>query len=54
MHGQVDEKTAFIYIYNPNTEQENLSIMNEALIKSDKGLSGTSNSQVLKWVLIII
>ena len=24
------------YIYNPNTEQENLNIMNEALKKSDK------------------
>lgn len=34
--GQVDEKTTFSYIYNPNTEQENLNIMNEALKKSDK------------------
>lgn len=34
--GQVDEKTTLSYIYNPNTEQENLNIMNEALKKSDK------------------
>jgi integrase len=34
--GQVDEKTTLGYIYNPNTEQENLNIMNEALKKSDK------------------
>ena len=36
MLGQVDEKTTLSYIYNPNTEQENLNIMNEALKKSDK------------------
>ncbi len=36
MLGQVDEKTTLGYIYNPNTEQENLNIMNEALKKSDK------------------
>ncbi len=36
MLGQVDEKTTLNYIYNPNTEQENLNIMNEALKKSDK------------------
>ena len=29
--GQVDESTTLSYIYNPNTEQENLNIMNEAL-----------------------
>lgn len=29
--GQVDEKTTLGYIYNPNTEQENLNIMNNAL-----------------------
>lgn len=34
--GQVDEKTTLSYIYNPNMEQENLNIMNEALKKSDK------------------
>lgn len=34
--GQVDEKTTLGYIYNPNTEQENLNIMNEALKKSNK------------------
>ena len=34
--GQVDEKTTLGYIYNPNTEQENLNIMNEALKKSHK------------------
>lgn len=34
--GQVDEKTTLGYIYNPNTEQENLNIINEALKKSDK------------------
>lgn len=34
--GQVDEKTTLSYIYNPNTEQENLNIMNEALKKGDK------------------
>ena len=32
--GQVDESTTLSYIYNPNTEQENLNIMNEALKKS--------------------
>ena len=31
MLGQVDEKTTLSYIYNPNTEQENLDIMNKAL-----------------------
>ena len=31
MLGQVDEKTTLGYINNPNTEQENLNIMNEAL-----------------------
>ena len=31
MLGQVDEKTTLGYIYNPNTEQENLDIMNSAL-----------------------
>lgn len=36
MLGQVDEKTTLSYIYNPNTEQENLNIMNEALKKSNK------------------
>jgi hypothetical protein len=36
MLGQVDEKTTLGYIYNPNTEQENLNIMNEALKKSDR------------------
>ena len=36
MLGQVDEKTILSYIYNPNTEQENLNIMNEALKKSDR------------------
>lgn len=36
MLGQVDEKTTLNYIYNPNTEQENLNIMNEALKKSDR------------------
>ncbi len=34
--GQVDEKTTLSYIYNPNTEQENLNIMNEALKKGNK------------------
>jgi len=34
--GQVDEKTTLSYIYNPNTEQETLNIMNEALKKSDR------------------
>ena len=32
--GQVDEKTTLGYIYNPNTEQENLDIMNKAMSKS--------------------
>lgn len=36
MLGQVDEKTTLSYIYNPNTEQENLDIMNKALKKSDR------------------
>ena len=36
MLGQVDEKTTLSYIYNPNTEQENFNIMNEALKKSDR------------------
>jgi predicted N-acyltransferase len=31
MLGQVGERTILSYIYNPNTEQENLNIMNEAL-----------------------
>lgn len=31
--GQVDEKTTLGYIYNPNTEQENLDIMNKAMSK---------------------
>ena len=34
--GQVDEKTTLCYTYNPNMEQENLNIMNEALKKRDK------------------
>lgn len=34
--GQVDEKTTLGYIYNPNTEQENLDIMNKALNSSNK------------------
>lgn len=34
--GQVDEKTTLSYIYNPNTEQENLDIMNKALNSSNK------------------
>ena len=34
--GQVDEKTTLGYIYNPNTEQENLNIMNKALKKSGR------------------
>ena len=34
--GQVDESTTLSYIYNPNTEQENLDIMNKALKKSDR------------------
>lgn len=36
MLGQVDEMTTLSYIYNPNTEQENLNIMNEALKKGNK------------------
>lgn len=36
MLGQVDENTTLNYVYNPNTEQENLNIMNEALKKSDR------------------
>ena len=31
--GQVDEKTTLGYIYNPNTEEENRAIMNNALTK---------------------
>ncbi len=34
--GQVDESTTLSYIYNPNTEQQNLDIMNKALKKSDR------------------
>jgi len=34
MLGQVDESTTLSYIYNPNTEQENLDILNKALKKS--------------------
>lgn len=34
--GQVDERTTLSYIYNPNTEQENLDIMNKALNSSNK------------------
>jgi integrase len=34
--GQVDEKTTLGYIYNPNTEQENLDIMNRALNNGNK------------------
>jgi hypothetical protein len=34
--GQVDEKTTLSYIYNPNMEQENLNIMNEALKKGNE------------------
>ena len=36
MLGQVDEMTTLSYIYNPNTEQENLNIMNEVLKKGNK------------------
>ncbi|BCJ95841.1 hypothetical protein acsn021_34100 [Anaerocolumna cellulosilytica] len=36
MLGQVDESTTLGYIYNPNTEQENLDIMNKALNRSNK------------------
>ncbi len=32
--GQVDEKTTLGYIYNPNTEQVNLDIMNKAMSKN--------------------
>lgn len=38
----VNEKTTLSYIYKPNTEQENLNIMNEALKKSDKKLENNS------------
>jgi integrase len=34
--GQVDEKTTLTYIFNPNTEQENLDIMNKAMNKGNK------------------
>ncbi len=34
--GQVDESTTLSYIYNPNTEQENLDIMNKALKNNNK------------------
>ena len=34
--GQVDEKTTLSYIYNSNTEQEILDIMNKALNSSNK------------------
>ena len=34
--GQVDERTTLGYIYNLNTEQENLDIMNKALNKGNK------------------
>jgi hypothetical protein len=34
--GQVDERTTISYIYNPNTEQENLNIKNEALKNGNK------------------
>ena len=30
------KKTTLSYIYNPNTEKENLGIMNNALKKSDR------------------
>jgi len=36
MLGQVDEKTTLSYIYNPNTKQENLDIVNKALNSSHK------------------
>jgi hypothetical protein len=31
--GQVDKKTILGYIYNPNTEQENLEIINKVMSK---------------------
>ncbi|WMJ87397.1 tyrosine-type recombinase/integrase [Anaerocolumna sp. MB42-C2] len=34
--GQVDERTTLSYIYNPNTEQGNLDIMNKSLNSSNK------------------
>lgn len=34
--GQVNEKTTLSYIYNPNTEQENLDNMSKALSGSYK------------------
>ena len=34
--GEFDEKTTLGYIYNPNTKEENLNIMNEALKKSSR------------------
>lgn len=34
--GQVDESTTLSYIYNPNTEQENLDIMNKALKNNNR------------------
>ncbi len=34
--GQVDESTTLSYIYNPNTEKENLDIMNKALKNNNK------------------
>lgn len=34
--GQVDEKTTLTYIFNQNTEQENLDIMNKAMNKGNK------------------
>jgi hypothetical protein len=34
--GQVDERITLGYIYNPNTEQQNLDIMNKALNNSNK------------------
>ena len=36
MLGQVDEKTTLGYIYNPNTDQEKLNIMNAALKRAIK------------------
>jgi len=44
--GQVDEKTTLSYIYNPNTEQENLNIMNEALKRATKRLEKNSAHMV--------
>jgi integrase len=32
--GQTDERTTLGYIYNPNTEQKNLEIMNKALSRN--------------------